>query len=101
MPSRYPTPESAIEASPEPSRRSMTVSFHVRCPGPPCTAANDTHKQTNLALNISETVINLHRPYYARALYDDVLDPVKSRYAPSFLAVIERCSVRSHMFATL
>ncbi|KAJ0104372.1 hypothetical protein J7T55_011156 [Diaporthe amygdali] len=28
------------------------------------------NQQTNLALNISETVINLHRPYYAKALYD-------------------------------
>ena len=29
-------------------------------------------KQTNLALNISETIINLHRPYYAKALYDEL-----------------------------
>ncbi|KAL4893492.1 hypothetical protein BDV59DRAFT_207607 [Aspergillus ambiguus] len=76
MPSRYPQREAAIEASPEPSRRSMTISF----------------QQTNLALNISETIINLHRPYYARALYDDS-DGVKSVYASSFLTVIERCAI--------
>lgn len=99
MPSRYPTPESAIEASPEPSRRSMTVSFHVGSPDYSSSAANNKHKQTNLALNIAETVINLHRPYYARALYDDVINPVKSRYAPSFLAVIERCSARIYHYA--
>ncbi|KAI9147388.1 hypothetical protein HJFPF1_12408 [Paramyrothecium foliicola] len=56
MPSRYPRLEAAIEASPEPSRRSMTISF----------------QQMNLALNTCETIINLHRPYYAKALYDDV-----------------------------
>ncbi|KAL2432701.1 hypothetical protein ABEF95_014691 [Exophiala dermatitidis] len=76
MPSRYPRFEAAIEASPEPSRRSMTISF----------------QQTNLALNISETIINLHRPYYAKALYDDV-ESVESVYAPSFLTVVERCAI--------
>lgn len=49
----------------------------------------------NLELNISETIINLHRPYYAKALYEDIDDRVKSEYAPSYLAVIERCSVRA------
>lgn len=47
----------------------------------------------NLALNVSETIINLHRPYYAKALYD-IDDRVKSIYAPSFLTVIERCAVK-------
>lgn len=77
MPSRYSHSEAAIDASPEPSRRSMTISF----------------QQTNLALNISETIINLHRPYYAKALYEDIDDRVKSVYAPSFLTVIERCAI--------
>jgi hypothetical protein len=49
----------------------------------------------NLELNISETIINLHRPYYAKALYEDINDRVKSEYAPSYLAVVERCSVRA------
>ncbi|KAL4939489.1 hypothetical protein BDV06DRAFT_198793 [Aspergillus oleicola] len=77
MPSRYPQFEAAIEASPEPSRRSMTISF----------------QQSNLALNISETIINLHRPYYAKSLYEDVDDRLKSVYAPSFMTVIERCTI--------
>ncbi|RAK88204.1 hypothetical protein BO79DRAFT_237884 [Aspergillus costaricaensis CBS 115574] len=76
MPSRYPHVQAAIEASPEPSRRSMTISF----------------QQINLALNISETIINLHRPYYAKALYD-INERTKSIYAPSFLTVIERCGI--------
>ncbi|OAL44454.1 hypothetical protein IQ07DRAFT_521681 [Pyrenochaeta sp. DS3sAY3a] len=77
MPSRFPQPEEALAASPEPSPRSMISSF----------------QQMNLALNISETVINLHRPYYAKALYDDVGDRLNSVYAPSFLTVIERCAL--------
>ncbi|KAJ9144638.1 Transcription factor [Pleurostoma richardsiae] len=74
-PSRYPQLEAAIEASPEPSRRSLTISF----------------QQTNLALNVSETIINLHRPYYAKALYE--ADHVESVYKPSFYTVIERCAI--------
>lgn len=50
-----------------------------------------TKQQTNLALNISETIINLHRPYYAKALYD--VDRVESIYKSSFYTVIERCGV--------
>ncbi|GLA32183.1 hypothetical protein AnigIFM63326_011322 [Aspergillus niger] len=76
MPSRYPHVQAAIAASPEPSPRSMTISF----------------QQSNLALNISETIINLHRPYYAKALYD-INERTKSIYAPSFLTVIERCGI--------
>lgn len=73
----------------------MTISFHVSPIQHLLIPATNVDQQTNLALNISETVINLHRPYYAKALYDDVDDPVKSKYAPSFLAVVERCSVES------
>ncbi|KAL4901553.1 hypothetical protein BDW74DRAFT_187209 [Aspergillus multicolor] len=77
MPSRYPQFEAAIEVSPEPSQRLILKSF----------------QQMNLALNISETIINLHRPYYAKALYADNGDSVKSVYALSFLTVIERCAI--------
>lgn len=51
----------------------------------------DPIQQTNLALNVSETIINLHRPYYAKALYD--VDSVESVYKPSFYTIIERCGV--------
>lgn len=77
MPSRYPQAQAAIDASPEPSRRSMKHSF----------------QQMNLTFNISETFINLHRPYYAKALYEDIDDRLKSVYAQSYLAVIERCTI--------
>ncbi|SPO00337.1 uncharacterized protein DNG_03182 [Cephalotrichum gorgonifer] len=74
-PSHYPQLETAIKASPEPSRRSLAISF----------------QQTNLALNVSETIINLHRPYYAKALYD--VDRDESPYKSSFYTVIERCGI--------
>ncbi|KAI0891439.1 hypothetical protein F4806DRAFT_302651 [Annulohypoxylon nitens] len=77
-PSRYAQLEAAIEASPEPSRRSLAISF----------------QQTNLALNISETIINLHRPYYAKTLYDvDNVDNIESVYKHSFYTIIERCAI--------
>ncbi|KAL4987124.1 hypothetical protein BDW68DRAFT_178184 [Aspergillus falconensis] len=77
MPSRYPQFEAAVEASPEPSRGSMAISF----------------QQSNLGVNISETIINLHRPYYAKALYEEFGDRLKSVYAPSFMTVIECCAI--------
>ena len=54
----------------------------------------DLVQQSNLALNICETIINLHRTYFAKALYDTKDDMVGSPYMPSFLTVIERCAVR-------
>ncbi|KAL1893125.1 hypothetical protein Sste5346_006557 [Sporothrix stenoceras] len=82
MVSRYPSPEEAIAVTPEPARRNMPLSF----------------QQSNLCLNLCETVINLHRPYYAKALYDDTdasnaTDTHASIYAPSFYCVIERCAM--------
>ena len=77
MPSRYPLLDDAIQASPEPSRRSMITSF----------------QQMNLALNISETIINLHRPYYAKALYEDIENDGRGLYGPSYFTVIERCAI--------
>ncbi|KAJ8113234.1 hypothetical protein OPT61_g4591 [Boeremia exigua] len=54
MPSQFSTTEEVLKASPEPSRTSVTVTF----------------QRMNLAFNISETFINLHRPYYAKVLYN-------------------------------
>lgn len=100
MPSRYPQFQEAIEASPEPSRRAITISFQV------CSTYEAAHllfkegdrlnfvQQSNLALNICETIINLHRTYFAKALYDTKDDMIGSPYMPSFLTVIERCAVR-------
>ncbi|KAJ3549622.1 hypothetical protein NM208_g411 [Fusarium decemcellulare] len=72
-PSRYPLLETAIEASPEPSRMSLTISFQAS------------------SLFSGKTIINLHRPYYARVLYD--ADHGESVYKPSFYTVIERCAI--------
>ncbi|CAK7207518.1 hypothetical protein SEUCBS139899_010328 [Sporothrix eucalyptigena] len=81
MVSRYPHPVDAIAATPEPTRRAGAGAMPL------------AFQQSNLALNLCETVINLHRPYYAKALYDDTDAMDKSIYAPSFYAVIERCAM--------
>lgn len=70
--------------------------YHEHFPFP-----SNIYQQMNLAINISETIINLHRPYYAKALYEDLDDPVKSEFAPSYLTVIERCTVRLLSFPGL
>ena len=46
-----------------------------------------------MALNICETIIWLHRPYYAKALYAENDSRQSSDYVASYLAVIERCAV--------
>lgn len=99
-PSRYPQIEAAIESSPEPSRRSLAISFQVWM-SPIGLLSIDANKrqQTNLSLNISETIINLHRPYYAKALHE--VDRVESVYKPSFYTVIERCGVRPQPISSL
>ncbi|WVF69452.1 hypothetical protein IAT40_004229 [Kwoniella sp. CBS 6097] len=84
-PSRFSDPSVAISSSPEPSKRSVSQSF----------------QQTSLALNISETIIFLHRPYFAKALYSDTGDRMRSVYASSYLAVIERCGVIISMVADI
>lgn len=50
-------------------------------------------QQNSLALNICETIIWLHRPYYAKALYVENDRREISMYGQSYLAVIERCAV--------
>ncbi|KAJ4987063.1 transcriptional regulatory protein C1F7.11c 2 [Stagonosporopsis vannaccii] len=77
MPSQYSTMEDVLKASPEPSRTSVTVTF----------------QRMNLAFNISETFINLHRPYYAKVLYNPNDESIRSLCAPSFLTTIERCAI--------
>jgi hypothetical protein len=50
-------------------------------------------QQFTLALNITETFLCLHRPYFVRALHERVDDPVRSALAQSYLTVVERCNV--------
>jgi hypothetical protein len=47
-----------------------------------------------LASNLCKTILALHRPYFARALLEHPNDPLQSKFAASFLAVVERCNVR-------
>lgn len=94
MPSRFPLHEDAIQASPAPSGGSLSITFQVHCPAIDHHSRANLSQRMNLAFNISETIINLHRPYYAKALYAEVDDHVRSVYASSFLTVVERCSVR-------
>lgn len=77
LPSRYPDSESALADSPEESKRDLHRTF----------------QQFTLYLNISEAIIFLHRPYFARALHDAVPDPTLSVWGPSYLNVVERCNV--------
>ena len=53
----------------------------------------DSSQQFTLALNITEAILFLQRPYFARALQEEPLDAMKSKYGQSFLAVVERCNV--------
>ncbi|OCF39133.1 hypothetical protein I317_07074 [Kwoniella heveanensis CBS 569] len=85
LPSEYPDPEVAKEHSPEISRRNLKRTF----------------QQFTLALNISEHVLFLHRPYFVMAMHDQPMDPTRSVYGRSYLAVVERCSVMIQIVSAL
>lgn len=94
LPSRYPDVESAMRDSPEVNKKNLQKTFQVRekfhpTPGP----RSHENQQFTLALNISETILFLHRPYFAKALHERLQDPTRSLYGPSYLAVVERCNV--------
>nr|ODN85910.1 hypothetical protein L203_04409 [Cryptococcus depauperatus CBS 7841] len=77
LPSVYPDPEIAQQNCPEVSRHNL----------------HRTLQQFTLALNISENVLFLQRPYFVMAMHDEPADPVRSVYGHSYLAVVERCDV--------
>ncbi|GFZ52287.1 hypothetical protein JCM24511_10060 [Saitozyma sp. JCM 24511] len=85
LPSRYPDVESAVRDSPEVNKKNLQKTF----------------QQFTLALNISETILFLHRPYFAKALHERLQDPTRSLYGPSYLAVVERCNVIIQIVSTL
>lgn len=59
-------------------------------------------QQYTLALVIANTLISLHRPYYARALSDPKdPGPTRSAYAASYLAVIEQCNTIVRLTTTI
>ncbi|OCF30850.1 hypothetical protein I317_05061 [Kwoniella heveanensis CBS 569] len=84
LPSVYSNPELAINDSPAIAQRNLILAF----------------QQCTLAINISETVLFLHRPFYARAMYE-AEDPTRSTFGLSFLAVVERCHVMINVVASL
>ncbi|WWC94362.1 hypothetical protein V866_001204 [Kwoniella sp. B9012] len=85
LPSAYPNPEDAVRDSPMMVKSNVSLTF----------------QQSTLAINISETILYLHRPYFAQALYQDTFDPIKTEYSPSYLAVTERCHVIIQVISTL
>jgi hypothetical protein len=52
-----------------------------------------TFQQFTLALNVSECILFLQRPYFVKALQEAPQDPTRSGYGKSYLAVVERCNV--------
>ncbi|BEI83841.1 hypothetical protein CcaverHIS002_0404450 [Cutaneotrichosporon cavernicola] len=76
LPSVYADAESAIRDSPAVSGQ-LALTF----------------QQFTLALNVSEAILFLQRPYFVRALQESPQDPTRSTYAKSYLAVVERCNV--------
>ncbi|WWC60056.1 uncharacterized protein I303_102619 [Kwoniella dejecticola CBS 10117] len=76
LPSAYPAPESAIAASPPIDKRNLHLTF----------------QQFTIAMNISELIVFLMRPYFAQALHECPEDPTRSTYGQSYLAVVERCN---------
>ncbi|KAL1404878.1 hypothetical protein Q8F55_008489 [Vanrija albida] len=76
LPSLFPDPDSAALASPPIDRRNLQKSFQVFTVG----------------IKLSECLIDLHRPYYWKALSENPSDPTRSKFAPSYLTVVERCN---------
>jgi hypothetical protein len=65
----------------------------VRAIAKPRTTKHSTTQQFTLAINLSECLIFLHRPYFARALHESPGDPTRSAFGQSYLVVMERCNV--------
>ncbi|WWC87416.1 uncharacterized protein L201_002305 [Kwoniella dendrophila CBS 6074] len=85
LPSEYVNQDQVYKLSPELTRKNIKKTF----------------QQFTLALNVSEHVLFLHRPYFVMAMHDKPLDPTISVYGKSYLAVIERCSVIIQIVSTL
>jgi hypothetical protein len=77
LPSLYSSSADAIATSPETDRWDLQLTF----------------RQHFISLLISESLINLHRPYFVKALQSYASDPVKSPWGASFLVIVERSNV--------
>ncbi|OWZ37418.1 hypothetical protein C347_00109 [Cryptococcus neoformans AD2-60a] len=85
LPSIYPDPTQAVRDSPEVSKRDLHRTF----------------QQFTLYVNISETLLFLHRPYFAKALHERLSDPTRSIYGQSYLSVVERCNCIIQLVSTI
>ncbi|OCF32109.1 hypothetical protein I316_06265 [Kwoniella heveanensis BCC8398] len=76
LPSAYPTQEAAFAASLPIDKKDLQRTF----------------QQFTLAMNLSELIVFLERPYFAQALHASPSDPTRSQYGQSYLTVVERCN---------
>lgn len=77
LPSAYPDARVAEAESPALNRRDLRRAF----------------EQHWLALIVSETIVNLNRPYFIKALVERPDDPTRTAYGQAFLSVLERSNV--------
>ncbi|ORY30182.1 fungal-specific transcription factor domain-domain-containing protein [Naematelia encephala] len=85
IPSSWPDPEVVVRDSLEVSTKNLKQTF----------------QQYTLAINISEALLFLHRPFFAAAMYEQSGDLAPSTRGQSYLAVIERCNVIIQASASL
>jgi hypothetical protein len=83
LPSAYPDARLAEAESPPFNRRDLRRTF----------------EQHWLALIVSETIVNLNRPYFIKALVEKPDDPSRTSYGQAFLSVLERSNVSCCGFA--
>lgn len=101
LPSLYPDSETATRESPELTRKDLRKTLQVRFERTvlgSVTALADL-QQFTIALNVSESLLFLHRPYFARALHERKADPTQTEFGQSYLCVVERCNVSQHITA--
>jgi hypothetical protein len=79
LPSAYPDARVAETESPALNRRDLRRAF----------------EQHWLALIVSETIVNLNRPYFIKALVERPEDPTRTAHGQAFLSVLERSNVSS------
>ncbi|WVQ68695.1 uncharacterized protein L199_006904 [Kwoniella botswanensis] len=77
LPSLYPDASSAEAESPEVNKRDLRRTF----------------EQFSLSMIVSETIVNLYRPYFMRALIECPGDPLRTPYGQAYLSVVERSNV--------
>ncbi|WVW79040.1 hypothetical protein I302_101003 [Kwoniella bestiolae CBS 10118] len=77
LPSLYSDASSAVAESPEVNKRDLRRTF----------------EQFSLSMIVSETIVNLYRPYFMRALIECPTDPLRTPYGQAYLSVVERSNV--------